>query len=396
MSEEGLNLSQFSYHLPEEKIAKFPLNNRSDSKLLHYHHGFVEHKVFKEIPELIPRDSLLIFNDTKVIPARIVIHKPTGARIEIFLLEPISPSTSHEAVMSASKMCEWKCMIGNAKKWKVQTSITLVAEGFELDAYRSGDDRVIFRWDSDHTFSELLTEIGKIPLPPYIDRETTAVDKPRYQTVYSLHEGAVAAPTAGLHFTEDIIAQLGKKGIQTDFLTLHVSAGTFQPIKSEKVEEHPMHHEQVFISKSTIEKLVNNDTVLCVGTTSLRTLESLYWYGVKLNHNPEAIFNISKLFPYETEPIERRQSLKNVLNYMEVHGLETIGGSTEIMIFPGYDFKICRGLITNFHLPGSTLILLVAALIGDDWRKVYEDALKSDYRFLSYGDSSLLIPKSLN
>lgn len=291
-------------------------------------------------------------------------------------------------------------MIGNARKWKdgevLETRVTL--KGSEAPIYAKLKDRdqklVEFSWDNNNlSFGEILDELGRTPLPPYLNRPDSPEDKARYQTVYSKVEGAVAAPTAGLHFTEDILGALEENGIQKQFLTLHVSAGTFQPISVSKVDEHPMHNERIFISKQNIEALLNSSFIIPVGTTSMRTLESLYWYGVKLLIDPEAEFHIEKLFPYQqTENIPLKDSLEAVLKYMNNHQLETINGDTEIFIFPGYNFKVCNALITNFHQPGSTLVLLIAALVGDDWRKIYQHALENDYRFLSYGDSSLLIP----
>ncbi|WP_370089583.1 S-adenosylmethionine:tRNA ribosyltransferase-isomerase [Ekhidna sp.] len=383
-----LKLEDFLYELPDDRIAKHPPKNRADSKLLFYQKGDISHHEFKHIENLIPENSLLVFNDTKVIPARIIMHKESGARIEIFLLEPVLPSKVHEEVMNATKTCTWKCMIGNAKKWKPDTSLSIPS--ISMEAIRTGQDEVTFKWGSDLTFSDLLTEIGKIPLPPYINREVEGADEDRYQTVYSRMKGAVAAPTAGLHFTNEIIEAITSKGIKTDFLTLHVSAGTFQPIKSEKISEHPMHNEQVWITRKNLENLLAAEKVIAVGTTSMRTLESLYWYGVKLTRGESAFF-IDKSDPYSLEAIDRKEALNAVLQEMEKTGVEKIGGQTEIFIYPGYDFKICDGLVTNYHLPGSTLILLVASFIGDDWKKVYQAALDSNYRFLSYGDSSLLL-----
>ncbi|WP_436517468.1 S-adenosylmethionine:tRNA ribosyltransferase-isomerase [Ekhidna sp. To15] len=385
----NLQLEDFLFELPEERIAKHPPKERADSKLLFYNKGDISHHEFKNIVSLIPAESLLVFNDTKVIPARIIMHKESGARIEIFLLEPISPSKVHEEVMNATGKCAWKCMIGNARKWKPATSLSL--PDLSLEAVRSGDDEVTFHWDGDATFSDLLTEIGKIPLPPYIDRELEESDQERYQTVYSKMKGAVAAPTAGLHFTTEVIENINAKNIQTDFLTLHVSAGTFQPIKSKNVADHPMHNEQIWVTKKNIENLIKASKVIAVGTTSMRTIESLYWFGVRLL-NSQTDFFIDKNDPYTFEPINRIAALEAVLNHMNNLGLDKIGGQTEIFIYPGYKFQICEGLITNYHLPGSTLILLVASFIGPDWRTVYESALENDYRFLSYGDSSLLLP----
>jgi len=280
-------------------------------------------------------------------------------------------------------------MIGNAKKWKMESELSI--KDLSLKAIRVAQDQVKFSWNSTLTFSDLLTEIGKIPLPPYINRETEKEDEDRYQTVYSKMKGAVAAPTAGLHFTNEIIDSMKDRGIQTDYLTLHVSAGTFQPIKSENVSDHPMHNEHIWVSKQNIINLMNADKVIAVGTTSMRTLESLFWYGVKLLNGNKDFF-ITKEDPYKYSPEPSNKVLEAVLAYMEDLGVEKLGGQTEIFLFPGYSFQMCNGLVTNYHLPGSTLILLVASFIGEDWKRVYQSALDNGYRFLSYGDSSLLLP----
>lgn len=384
-----LKLADFIYDLPEEKIAKHPSVERSGSKLLVYQKGNVSHHTFNNISELLPEHSLLVFNNTKVIPARIIMHKESGARIEIFLLEPLKPSTVHEEVMNSRSFCAWRCMIGNAKKWKEGTALN--SKELKLKATRVGKEEVSFEWDSSLSFSDVLTEIGKIPLPPYIDRELESEDVSRYQTVYSKSKGAVAAPTAGLHFTNDILDSIAVKGIQSQYLTLHVSAGTFQPIKAEDIREHPMHNEQIWVTQENIEALLETQKVIAVGTTSMRTLESLYWYGAKLL-NREGTFFVDKKDPYRLSAVNKHAALEAVLKKMKKDGVSSMGGHTEIFIYPGYQFQICEGLITNYHLPGSTLILLVAAFIGEDWRKVYQSALDNDYRFLSYGDSSLLIP----
>ena len=384
-----LNLEDFIYDLPDSQVAKHPLSERADSKLLTYFGGSISHHEFNDIDRLIPEDSLLVFNDTKVIPARVVMFKGTGARIEIFLLEPLLPSSVHEEVMSSKTTCTWKCMIGNAKKWKIDSSLQF--SELDLKAIRISDNEVRFDWTSSLTFAEILSEIGKIPLPPYINREVEDEDKDRYQTVYSKFEGAVAAPTAGLHFTKEVIKRIRDRGVKTDYVTLHVSAGTFQPIKSLKIKEHPMHNEQILICKANILNLLNAKKVIAVGTTSMRTLESLYWFGTKLIHGNTEFF-ISKDDPYKLKPVTLRDSLSATVDYLDQRGLERIVGQTEIFIYPGYKFRICNGLITNYHLPGSTLILLVAAFVGEDWRKIYDQALKRNYRFLSYGDSSLLLP----
>jgi S-adenosylmethionine:tRNA ribosyltransferase-isomerase len=384
----SLKLEDYSYELPESKIAKHPTEKRGTSKLLVYQKGEIEHHQFGEIVDQLPKGATLVFNDTKVIPARIILHKETGARIEIFLLEPLKPSSIHEEVMATEKACSWKCMIGNAKKWKAGQLLT--HDTIPFTASRTGVDEVTFNWEG-MSFSELLTEIGKIPLPPYIQREIELADKDRYQTVYSKMDGAVAAPTAGLHFTEEILDELEARGVHKEYVTLHVSAGTFQPIKISNISEHPMHNEQVWIQKSTIESLLSSSPTIAVGTTSMRTLESLYWFGVRLENGLND-FYVKKDDPYDLEAISRNKALQNVLDYMEQEQLQQLGGQTEIFLYPGYRFQLCDGLITNFHMPNSTLILLIAAFIGEDWRKVYEAALENDYRFLSYGDSSLLMP----
>ena len=385
----SLNLDDYKYILPEEKIAKHPSNKRGESKLLFYDNGTIEHQGFPDIVRNINNDSLLVFNDTKVIPARIILHKESGARIEVFLLEPIAPSSVHEEVMSCHKECTWKCLIGNARKWK--QGVMIQHPSIDFNVTRIGENQVRFEWPKG-SFSELLLEIGKIPLPPYIKREIDHNDKDRYQTVYSKKDGAVAAPTAGLHFTSEIIEDLRNKGVSTTYLTLHVSAGTFQPIKAESITEHPMHNEQVWIKRETLESLLDSNKNIAVGTTSMRTLESLYWYGVKLSYG-ENDFYIKQEDPYKYNTLDRKEALHNVLKLMQENNWDQIGGQTEIFIYPGYTFKMCDGLITNFHMPGSTLILLVAAFIGEGWRKVYQSALDNGYRFLSYGDSSLLFPK---
>lgn len=401
MPAKSIQLKDYEYELPESKIAKHPLNNRSNSKLLAYKQGNISHQEFKSIDEFVNTGSTLFFNNTKVIPARLHFKKDTGALIEIFLLEPISPTNEVAQAMLVKGSCEWHCMIGNFKKWKEGQilSNSLILDGVEvtLKAEISNRERQVikFHWEADLPFVDIVSAAGKIPLPPYINRELNDDDKERYQTIYSKQDGAVAAPTAGLHFTEEVMNKLKSGGNTIDYLTLHVSAGTFQPIKVENALEHVMHSEQVVVSMHNIDTLLNSENVIAVGTTSMRTLESLYWYGVKLIKTQDHQFSIEKLAPYQFAASELPSGAEAILAikaHMEKHQLNTITGFTEIFIFPGYDFKICKGLITNFHLPGSTLILLVAAFIGEDWRKVYEEALENDYRFLSYGDSSILLP----
>lgn len=401
----SLSLTEYLYELPESKIAKFPLTERDNSKLIVYKNRQIWHKHFKEIAEYLPENVTIFFNNTKVIPARIQFHKSTGAAIEIFLLQPVSPTPEIALAMQVKNRSCWKCMVGNLKKWKNEEVLirqnkneTLgFTEGLAVKARLvNAEEQIIsFEWNGDITFAEMVDQLGEIPLPPYLNRKAELSDKDTYQTIYSLNEGAVAAPTAGLHFTSNILKNLKEKGVKSEFLTLHVGAGTFQPIKEEDVTKHAMHSEQIIISRQNIEAIIQSEKVIAVGTTSMRTLESLYWYGVKLFLKESSDFKVEKLYPYQREENklpDKRTALQSILDYMKNRDLETIAGTTEIFIFPGYKFRICEGLITNFHQPGSTLILLVAAFIGEDWRKIYNTALENDYRFLSYGDSSLLLP----
>ncbi|WOK04691.1 S-adenosylmethionine:tRNA ribosyltransferase-isomerase [Imperialibacter roseus] len=394
-----INVSEYTYDLPDERIAKFPLEDRSASKLLFYNKGTIEHLRFKSIPSLLPENTSLYFNNTKVIPARLAFQKYTGALIEIFLLQPILPSPVISVAMEARSPVVWKCMIGNAKRWKegvLERNIELEGATLKVEVKRLGTNEVQLSWNkSAARFVDVVDAIGKTPLPPYLHREAIENDKKTYQTVYSKKDGAVAAPTAGLHFTGEVIQQLRDKGVATNFLTLHVSAGTFQPIKTATAEEHAMHSEQIIIKRENLEQLLTPGRFnVAVGTTSMRTLESTYWYGTMLGRNSVAEFKIPKLLPYEQQASlpSPKESIMNILNRMDALGVDELTGTTEIFIFPGYQFRVVNGLITNFHQPNSTLILLVAAFVGDDWRKVYNEALASDYRFLSYGDSSLLIP----
>ena len=395
-----IDLKDYEYTLPEERIAKFPLKKRDDSKLLQYKNGEISHWNFYDIPALLPKDSLLVYNDTKVIPARLIFQRETGARIEIFLLQPILPTTVIPEIMLAKHPVVWETMIGNAKKWKDgeiltgrvllnQKEILLQAKLLDRESRK-----VEFSWnDSQVAFVDVVEASGEVPLPPYLNRKPETEDKNRYQTVYSEKEGAVAAPTAGLHFTPEIFEKLKLKGIKKKQLTLHVSAGTFQPIKAKDVTEHPMHSEQIHVNRETIESvLAMEGKIIAVGTTSVRTLESLFWYGVKLIEDKGEELKIEKLFPYQSRATipSLKESFEAILKLMSQKNLDTIMGTTEIFIFPGYTYRVVNGLITNFHQPGSTLILLIATILGEDWRKVYNTALENNYRFLSYGDSSLL------
>jgi S-adenosylmethionine:tRNA ribosyltransferase-isomerase len=382
-----IDLKAYEYTLPEDRIAKFPLKKRSDSKLLHYKNGDISHLHFYDIVGLLPADTLLVYNDTKVIPARLIFQRETGARIEIFLLQPLAPTT-------------WETMIGNSKKWKAGEILkgqVLIGEK-ELILSAELVDRVSrqvkFSWnDPNVAFVDVVQATGEVPLPPYLNRKAEESDKNRYQTVYSEKEGAVAAPTAGLHFTQEIMDQLAQKGIQKTQVTLHVSAGTFQPIKAKEVTEHPMHSEQIHVTATAIESMIKHQgKIVAVGTTSIRTLESLYWYGVKLIEGKGEELKVEKLFPYEERSITPsvEAAFSAILQLMQKKNLETIMGTTEIFIFPGYQCQVVSGLITNFHQPGSTLILLIATILGENWEKIYQEALANEYRFLSYGDSSLL------
>jgi S-adenosylmethionine:tRNA ribosyltransferase-isomerase len=397
-----LSLSDFSYHLPEDRIAQHPLPVRDEARLLVYHAGHIKHSIFRAAPDFIPPDSLLIFNDTQVVQARLFFQRDTGSVIEVFCLKPIEPYVEMSQAMQAGAATIWECMVGNARKWKENVTLEKSLEnGITLRATLLSKDgrygKVHFEWEPGNiTWSHILEIAGRIPLPPYINRELEENDKDEYQTVYAKHEGAVAAPTAGLHFTDGLIEKIKAGGTAIGWVTLHVSAGTFQPIENENVLEHPMHNEQVVVSRETIEKLAGSKNVISVGTTSARTLESLYWFGHKLlAHGDAEEFFIEKLYPYnhlkDWLP-SQEESMHAILNWMDSRELSQLWGRTEIFIFPGYQYHICKGLFTNFHLPQSTLILLVAALIGKDWKKVYDEALKENYRFLSYGDGSLLIP----
>lgn len=394
-----LKLSDYEYNLPEEKIAKFPLEKRDTSKLLQFKKGEIEHLKFNQLPELIPAGSLMVFNNTKVIPARLIFQRSTGAKIEIFLLKPIAPTTVINEVMIKTDTVSWECMIGNLKKWKVgeilSGELMYQSQNIRLNASLIDlENRIVrFTWDAEVPFVSIVEASGEVPLPPYLNRKPVDEDRPRYQTVYSKNEGAVAAPTAGLHFTEQVLDRLTENNVKKEFLTLHVGAGTFQPIKTDNITEHNMHSEQVVVNISTIKSVAEHQSkLLAVGTTSMRSLESLYWFGVRLLRNEGDEFLIPKLYPYQNFSLlpSRNESFEKIYNYMCNKGLNEITGSTEIMIVPGYKFRVCDGLVTNFHQPGSTLILLVAAFTNECWRQLYDEALDKDYRFLSYGDSSLL------
>lgn len=400
-----IHISEYNYPLPDERIAKFPLPVRDQSKLLIYRHGEISQDHFTSLPSCLPAGSLMIFNNTKVIQARLHFHKDTGALIEIFCLEPIEPN-DYALNFQQTGHVAWLCMIGNLKKWKegiLKRDMMVKGQPVTLTATRGecqGTSHwVDFRWNNPEiTFADILEVFGELPIPPYLNRDTQESDKETYQTVYSKIKGSVAAPTAGLHFTPRVLEALKEKGIDLEELTLHVGAGTFKPVKSEEIEGHEMHTEYISVSRTTIEKLLaHNGKAIAVGTTSVRTLESLYHIGVTLFNNPDAAeeeLHIHQWQPYETgtENITATESLQAILNYLNRHNMETLHTSTQIIIAPGYDYKIVSAIITNFHQPQSTLLLLVSAFVQGNWRMIYDYALSHEFRFLSYGDSSLLIP----
>jgi S-adenosylmethionine:tRNA ribosyltransferase-isomerase len=395
----------FTYFLPEEKIALFPTEQRDQAKLLVYQKGKIHHDIFKSITTHLPHESLLVFNNSKVIPARLRFKKESGGEIEIFLLNPIvdkSNPAQESPVWNTSLKAQWQCTIGNKKKWNRNTILKLKEGNLELEARLLDEENSIveFNWSGDKTWNEVLTIFGDTPLPPYIKRDTSKADRERYQTVYSEFRGAVAAPTAGLHFTPELMKELTQFGIKTEFLTLHVGAGTFQPIKTDKATDHRMHAEQIIFTKQNIEHLLgNSEKLIAVGTTSCRSLESLYWLGVKLildadSVQPDQPFSIDQHFAYQVfdNLPTRKACLQEVHDFFCDNSLDFFSGESSIFIYPGYKFRMTDGLITNFHQPNSTLLLLIAAFIGNDWKILYSEALASNYRFLSYGDSSLLIP----
>ncbi len=397
---QQIEISAYSYDLPDNRIAKHPLEQRDCSKLLRYKNGTIEESVFYQLPEYLPEKAMLVYNNTKVIQARLIFHKPTGARIEIFCLEPLNPS-DYALAFQATRKASWKCIIGNAKKWKsgVLTMPFFVGDKeYYLYAERvegnSDANEVLFSWDCEQlTFSEVLEQTGKIPIPPYLNRETEDSDVVRYQTVYSKFEGSVAAPTAGLHFTDDVFAAIDKKNIERCELTLHVGAGTFKPVKSETIGGHDMHTEHIQVTADSLRKLAGAEgAVIAVGTTSVRTLESLYWLGVKIKHKCSSVTELKQWEAYELpNDYSLQEAFAAIADYMDENNLVLFNAATQIIIAPGYQFKVIDGLVTNFHQPQSTLLLLISALVGDDWHKIYDYALNNDFRFLSYGDSSLLM-----
>jgi len=395
-----IRIEDYNYGLDDAAIAKYPLPERDASKLLHYKNGNVCEYVFRDLPELLPQGALMVFNDTKVVPARLHFQRESGAHIEIFCLEPIDP-VEYNTAFASVKECTWKCVIGNAKKWKEDVlhlynpSEDPEVERMHLQAHllhRDGQTGAVkFTWSDASPFSRVLEICGTIPIPPYLNRDSEAIDTQRYQTLYARIRGSVAAPTAGLHFTQNVLERIKAKGIVTDTVCLHVGAGTFLPVKSSLVSEHPMHREPFVVSKLLIQKLVAGERpVIAVGTTSVRTLESLYYLGVSCLESGKPQ-DVEQWAPYTREyPYSTREALQALLDYMEKSGLQSLQAGTRIIIVPGFEFRIVRYLVTNFHQPESTLILLVSAFVNGDWRRIYDYALSHGFRFLSYGDSSLL------
>lgn len=424
MDTKHIKISDYNYDLPDERIAKFPIAQRDHSKLLVYKHGEVSDDVFHHLPTYLPQGALMIFNNTKVIQARLHFRKETGALIEVFLMEPAEP-TDYELMFQTTGHCSWLCMIGNLKKWKegslkrdfeinghkltlsatMRRGDALGSEAKEMVAKGGGTNYwVDFDWDNDKvSFAEILEAVGELPIPPYLNRKTEESDKTTYQTVYSKIKGSVAAPTAGLHFTDAVLKDLDAHGIDREEVTLHVGAGTFKPVKSLEIEGHQMHTEYIVVHRRSLEKLIKHECrVIAVGTTSVRTIESLYYMGVYLLKHPEANeddLHVNQWDPYElsedgnlVDGITPMQAIQAIIDYLDRNGLEALHSSTQIIIAPGYQYKIVKMLVTNFHQPQSTLLLLVSAFLKGDWKKVYDYALSHDFRFLSYGDSSLLIP----
>ena len=400
-----IRIEDYNYILPDNRIAKYPLPERDASKLLRYRNGQIEDHIFRDLPELVPEHALMVFNDTKVVPARLFFQRDTGAHIEIFCLEPVDPP-EYNTIFAARSCCRWKCVIGNAKRWKGDilhfSNTTESPEIAALDltaslVSREGQTGVVeFRWQGNELFSNVMDACGRVPIPPYLNRETEAVDLERYQTTYAQIRGSVAAPTAGLHFTDSVLERLRAKGVQTETLCLHVGAGTFLPVKSSNVADHPMHREPFTIRKSFLETLCANTAsehprpLYAVGTTSVRTLESLFYAGVSCIEQgaPE---DVGQWIPYTRDyTYSTEEALQALVRYLDAQGADELKIGTRFIIVPGFRFRLVDALVTNFHQPESTLLLLISAFVGGDWRTIYRHALEGGYRFLSYGDSSLL------
>ncbi len=401
----SIQIKDYAYDLPDDRIAKYPLPHRDESKLLCYRDGSVEDKSFKDLPSLLPGGSLMVFNDTKVVPARLHFQRESGAVIEIFCLEPVDPPEYNTSFASVDS-CRWKCVIGNAKRWKGDVLSLCNPEGDPIVSAmglkailvdrvdRTGT--VEFRWNDGKPFSQVLETCGSVPIPPYLNRETEAIDTERYQTLYAKIRGSVAAPTAGLHFTDSVLEDIDARGIKRETVCLHVGAGTFLPVKSADVSEHPMHREPFTVSLGLLKDIRNRTgSLVAVGTTSVRTLESLYYVGVSCIEGGSPA-DVGQWAPYErVYPYTTEECLDAIITYLEKSGSEELEVGTRIIIVPGFRFRLTDILVTNFHQPESTLILLVSAFVGGDWRTIYDHALAGDYRFLSYGDSSLLFRRDV-
>lgn len=398
-----IHIDEYNYTLPDERIAAYPLAKRDSSKLLLYKGDVISEDVFSSLPDHLPEGSLLVFNNTKVIQARMHFRKETGAQIEIFCLDPAEP---HDYALNFQQTahCSWHCLVGNLKKWKsgeLHKEVSINGIIATLTARRmqsSGEHHIVeFSWDNPaFTFADLLDATGELPIPPYLKRNTEEADKQTYQTVYSKIKGSVAAPTAGLHFTPEVLADLEAKGFHRTEVTLHVGAGTFKPVKSQTIAEHEMHSEFISVERKAIEALLNHTgKVIAVGTTSVRTIESLYYIGESLGTNPNAELKVGQWQPYQPESnlLDKKEALRNILDYLDRNKTNRLLADTQIIIAPGYEFKIIDGIVTNFHQPKSTLLLLVSALVKGDWRRIYDHALSNGFRFLSYGDSSLLMKR---
>ena len=403
MSVPHLSLHDFTYPLPDARIARFPAEPRHNARLLVCRGQQLSHHTFADLPALLPDNTLLVFNDTRVIPARLPFVRESGGGVEVFLLHPVAPTAVLSEAMGQPSPVTWEAMVGNRKRWRAGEVLTHRQNDLTVTARWANADRhhVTLSWTpTGRPFVAVVEAMGQVPLPPYLKRPAHPNDRARYQTVYAARSGAVAAPTAGLHFTPQVMAALADRGVDTGFVTLHVGAGTFQPVQTANAADHPMHAEQVVVSRPLLARLLNHPgPVVAVGTTSLRTLESLYWFGAQLARRPDAPFHVARHLPYQlSDPPDLPTALRAVDEALARRGLDELVGETEVYLLPGYRFRVVRGLVTNFHQPGSTLMLLVAAFLGQPpngtptWRRVYAAALAGDYRFLSYGDSSLLLP----